>query len=216
MEKKKAETTEKYTVGKLFTDICNQYEAELEAGGEDLMRDKIYKLNILNRIMILVESVNQNNEIAPQVSSCIAENADFYGYTYFLSANQQFNYSWSYLRKQWVAYEKKLDCIVKFLMFMISVVNAVCPQSDELEDYKFMFSDVFEMSLNKECHSPVVNVSWENMNNLFLVDKGFTVSVKRYGIVLLSKYYNERKKDDVAQFSKCLKETLGKLSFVEG
>ena len=216
MKKKIAETVYVYSVEKLLADICNQYDIESETDDDEILRDKMYKLNFLNRVIDLTGSVYRNNKMFLIRDYCIAENADFFGYTYYLSSNQQFNHSWSYLRKQWAAYGEKLYCIVKFLMFMISVVNAVCPQSDELEDYKFVFSDVFEMSLNKECHSPVVNVSWENMNNLFLVDKGFTVSVKRYGIVLLSKYYNERKKDDVAQFSKCLKETLGKLSFVEG
>lgn len=179
---------DEYTLDDLRKDINNQFEAEEQKDGEEKMRDKRLYLKVLNYLIDIVELAKEDSEeeIINHIRSIIEKDNAIFGYTYFLTSKNQFDYSWSYLRNQWSKYIKLLGHVCMFIRQMLSDVKHLQGKGEKFFDKKVIFANVFTVSFER--HEPTVEVLWENIGNLFDVQKEYSITIQVDKVVLLSAF----------------------------
>lgn len=152
------------------------------------MRDKLLYLKVLNYLIDIVELAKEDSEeeIINHIRSIIEKDNAIFGYTYFLTSKNQFDYSWSYLRNQWSKYIKLLGHVCMFIRQMLSDVKHLQGKGEKFFDKKVIFANVFTVSFER--HEPTVEVLWENIGNLFDVQKEYSITIQVDKVVLLSAF----------------------------
>ena len=169
----------KYSVDKLYKDIIAQYEKERES--EDLnLRDVQHYVKVFSYIYSVVRAVESGKDYEEKtvIENKLNNDNSLFSYTFFVSSRSQFDYSWSYLRKQWDEYAKKLNCAYKFIIDMIDKVNVLYEHRSEFIANEFVFADIFVLSFAKATYLPHIEIKWENINSLFNVDNSYHISAK--------------------------------------
>lgn len=199
-DKDKTKSSKKeYTLDDLRKDISNQFDVEEQKDGEEKMRDKLLYLKVLNYLIDIVELVNEDSEEERNnhIRLIIEKDNAIFGYTYFLTSKNQFDYSWSYLRNQWKKYVELLRYICVFVHQMLSDIKLLQGKGKEVFGKSVIFANVFEVSF--EQHEPMIEVLWENVGNLFDVKKGYSLTIRVGKVVLLSAFckYHGSELDDL-------------------
>lgn len=169
----------KYTIDRLYKDIVAQYEKEIES--EDFnLRDVQHYLKVFCYIISVVREVESGKDYEEKtvIENMLNNDNSLFSYTSFVSSRSQFDYSWSYLRKQWDEYAKKLNCACKFIIDMIDKVNVLYGHRSEFIANEFVFADIFVLSFAKATCLQHIEIKWENINYLFNVDKSYHISAK--------------------------------------
>lgn len=192
-------TKKEYTLDDLRKDINNQFDAEEQKDGEEKMRDKLLYLKVLNYLMDIVELAKEDSEEDrnAHIRLILEKDNAIFGYTYFLTSKNQFDYSWSYLRNQWSKYIELLGYVCVFVRQMLTDIGHLQGKGKEVFDKKVVFTNVFIASFER--HEPTVEVLWENIDNLFDVKNGYSVTIQVGKVVLLSAFckYHESGLDDL-------------------
>ena len=199
-DKDKTKSSKKeYTLDDLRKDISNQFDVEEQKDGDEKMRDKLLYLKVLNYLIDIVELVNEDSEEERNnhIRLIIEKDNAIFGYTYFLTSKNQFDYSWSYLRNQWKKYVELLRYICVFVHQMLSDIKLLQGKGKEVFGKSVIFANVFEVSF--EQHEPMIEVLWENVGNLFDVKKGYSLTIRVGKVVLLSAFckYHGSELDDL-------------------
>lgn len=169
----------KYSVDKLYKDIVAQYEKERDS--EDFnLRDVQHFVKVFSYIYSVVRAVEcgKDYEEKTVIDNILNNDSSLYSYTFFVSSRSQFDYSWSYLRKQWDEYAKTLNSACKFIFDMIDKVNVLYEYRSKFIAKEFIFADIFVLSFAKATCLPHMEIKWENINCLFNVDKSYHISAK--------------------------------------
>lgn len=169
----------KYSVDRLYKDIVAQYEKERES--EDFnLRDVQHYLKVFCYIISVVREVESGKDYEEKtvIENMLNNDNSLFSYTFFVSSRSQFDYSWSYLRKQWNEYSKTLNSACKFILDMIDKVNVLYEHRSEFIANKFVFADIFVLSFAKATYLPHIEIKWENINSLFNVDNSYHISAK--------------------------------------
>lgn len=168
-----------YSVDKLYKDIVAQYEKERES--EDFnLRDVQHYVKVFSYIYSVVRAVESGKDYEEKtvIDNMLNNDSSLFSYTFFVSSRSQFDYSWSYLRKQWDEYAKTLNSACKFILDMIDKVNMLYEHRSEFIAKEFVFADIFVFSFAKATCLPHIEIKWENINCLFNVDKSYHISAK--------------------------------------
>lgn len=169
----------KYSVDKLYKDIVAQYEKERES--EDLnLRDVQHYVKVFSYLYSVVREVESGKDYEEKavIENMLNNDNSLFSYTFFVSSRSQFGYSWSYLRKQWDEYAKKLNCACKFIIDMIDKVNVLYEHRTEFIANEFVFADIFVLSFAEATCLPHIEIKWENINSLFNVGNSYHISAK--------------------------------------
>lgn len=169
----------KYSVDRLYKDIVAQYEKERES--EDFnLRDVQHYLKVFCYIISVVREVESGKDYEEKtvIENMLNNDNSLFSYTFFVSSRSQFDYSWSYLRKQWNEYSKTLNSACKFILDMIDKVNVLYEHRSEFIANEFVFADIFVLSFAKATYLPHIEIKWENINSLFNVDNSYHISAK--------------------------------------
>ena len=88
----------KYSVEMLYNDIVDQYQMELDNGG-NVGRDVLYYLKVFNYIVFLVQEVerDKDSESYRVIKNKLDDDSLLLVYSFFVSSQSKFDYSWSYL-----------------------------------------------------------------------------------------------------------------------
>lgn len=190
---------DEYTLDDLRKDINNQFEAEEQKDGEEKMRDKLLYLKVLNYLIDIVELAKEDSEEERinRIRLILEKDNSIFGYTYFLTSKKQFDYSWSYLRNQWSKYIEHLGHVCVFIRQVLSDIKHLQGKGKDVFGKKVIFANVFTVSFER--HEPTVEVLWENIGNLFDVQKKYSVSIQVGKVVLLSAFckYHGSGQDDL-------------------
>lgn len=169
----------KYSVDKLYKDIIAQYEKERES--QDLnLRDVQHYVKVFSYIYSVVRAVESGKDYEEKtvIDNMLNDDSSLFSYTFFVSSRSQFDYSWSYLRKQWNEYSKTLNSVCKFILDMIGKVNVLYEHRSEFIANEFVFADIFVLSFAKATYLPHMEIKWENINRLFNVENIYHISAK--------------------------------------
>ena len=164
---------------RLYKDIVAQYEKERES--EDFnLRDVQHYLKVFCYIISVVREVESGKDYEEKtvIENMLNNDNSLFSYTFFVSSRSQFDYSWSYLRKQWNEYSKTLNSACKFILDMIDKVNVLYEHRSEFIANEFVFADIFVLSFAKATYLPHIEIKWENINSLFNVDNSYHISAK--------------------------------------
>lgn len=189
-----------YTKSNLFEDIQEEpKECEKDSyEREKACREYKYKLKVFQTIFDLnlpdFDFVKENSEkIKKEIEVQVDNNELFYGYTFFLSLNPNFNYSWNYLRKQIERYMDFLYEAHKFISYVIYDINLMKSKLNIHKDLHIEFNELFDVKFNEV--APIkTTINWNNFNEISKVKNGYYVIAKYDETILLTSFrkYNEQ------------------------
>lgn len=186
---------EKYSLDKLWKDISAQYEEEEIESSADVMRDKCLKLKMISHLITLAGKIRvcEENEIYDVIKLTEEEHDAIFCYTFSLSINSQYDYSWSYLRKQWEGYLKMLRNVCIFINHVISYVSKLQQSKTLYMGLTFVFANIFTVCLDKNKNVLEVKVLWQSLDDLFQIGECYSISAKVDSTLLLSASANKDK-----------------------
>lgn len=206
MEKKVSQ----YTLFDLFEDILEEPEKYKEDSTESssLHIEFKHKLKVFQTIFNLSSSLpnfnlSNNNpektkddievEIKEKIDIEIDGNESLFGYTFFLSLNSNFDYSWNYLRKHIKLYKDFLYSTYKFISYVVYDINLMKSMLDIHHDLHIEFNELFDVKFNEEV--PVkTTINWANFNKISKVKNGYYISAKYDETILFTIFreYNDK------------------------
>lgn len=177
----------KYSIKNLYNDIARQFKDEKETAEKEL-RDVIHILKVFNYFVTLVQDIEHNKDFDAEkvIKNRFDNDSSLFSYTFFVSSRYQFDYSWSYLRKQWEEYIKTLNEACKFILDMIDKVNFLNEHQLEFIANEFVFEDIFILSFSETTRLPYIEIKWENINNLFNIRNSYHVSAKAGDAIIMT------------------------------
>lgn len=187
-----------YTLDKLQADICAQYDAENKSDGEDKMRDKLLKLRVLQHLIniaSIVADYKEQEDICDRIKLELTKIDALFGYTCFMASNSQFDYSWNYQRKQWDNYVNVLGNISVFILRLVSWINKLQIDYLEYADFNFIFANIFVVSLDAPTGTAKVNAIWGNIEQLFSIERGCSISANIEQVIVLSTFCRFKEND---------------------
>lgn len=193
--------TKKYSIENLYNDIVRQFNYE-EQTSEKELRDVKHILKVFNYFVTLVQEVENNDEydVEKVIKNKLDNDTSLFAYTFFVSSRSQFDYSWSYLRKQWDEYLRALNCACKFILDMLNMVNVLYEHRLEFIAKEFVFADIFVLSFDKANGLPYIKIKWENINGLFNIDNSYHISAKTGDAILMTMNFCWDKLDNTDSF----------------
>lgn len=179
---------EPYSLEKLWNDISAQYDKEENEEECTDMRDKILKYKVFSHLINLSEKTNgyEEKDVCDVVKLSEEQYNALFAYTLFLSENPQFDYSWSFLRKQWDSYLEMLGNVCAFINQFVSRVNTIQKNSKQYLNMTFVFANVLKVSFDKKTQTSEVEIIWDNFDSLLKINKEYTISAKLDATLMLS------------------------------
>lgn len=128
----KAQENVLYTKAEMFEDIQTTLEecATDTSENEKARRDFRHKLKVLQSIFDMnlppYDFKKDNMDDIKEVLEVYVDgNELLFGYTFFLSSNTNFDYSWNYLRKQMDRYVNFFSEAYKFINYVLADINTM-------------------------------------------------------------------------------------------
>lgn len=203
MENKKVEMVkaQEYTKTELLEDISTPPEEHTKETSEKekAHRDFIYKLKVLQYIIdpkLPPYDFKKDNmdDIKKQIEVYVDGNEILFGYTFFLSSNTNFDYSWSYLRKQIDKYVDFTFDTYRFICYLLKDINTMKSDLSGIQYLHIEFNGLFDVTFIDDKPFVKTIVHWENFYQINKVKNGYYISVKIDKTTLLTydrKYNNE-------------------------
>lgn len=188
-----------YTKENLRQDILFVDEDSDE--GKKNPRDYKYHLKVIQSIFDIetpaysIEKVNLA-DIKDAIEAYIEDDECLYGYTFNLSLNPNFDYSWSYLRKQIDRYIESLVKTSIFIDFILDDINSMREELCEVEDLRIVFNDLFSVEFFKNEPFARSTILWENFYHISNVEEGYYISAMLEKTRLLTYYRRYHDKEN--------------------
>ena len=174
-----------YTKDELFEDIQTTPEecAKENPEGEKARRDFIYKLKVLQSVFNMklpMYDIDKDNiaAIKERIEGYVDGDELLFDYTFFLSSNRNFDYSWSYLRKQIGKYVDFLSEVYRFISCVIADINTMKTDLSKYRDLHIVFNELFDVAFIDEKPFVKTVVCWNNFYQINEVKNGYYTSVK--------------------------------------
>lgn len=134
--------------------------------------------------------------ILDKFNNMVQENEMLFSYTFFLASNRNFNYTWSYLRKQMVEYTKICALFFKALDYMVADINALKEKLSGIDGISIVFNNLYSVRFISDAPYATTELLWDNFNTNFTnVNKGYYVSAKYDKTILLTTFREYKNKD---------------------
>lgn len=185
-----------YSVNTFYEDIVCEFEqCDIDASSELYNRDHMNKLKVLQSLLFMelpqYDPISKNDEeVLNAITNLVAENALLFNYTFYLSSNRDFDYTWSYLRK-------KIDDFVNYLFdsyrFIECLLNDITQLRRGLKyatDLYLNINSVFDFKFVNESPYVVANIIWKNFNAIVRDRKGYNLSI-RFGETTVMGFYRK-------------------------
>lgn len=189
-------TTEdiRYTMSEFLNDITESLHNEAVNSSDNIeaSRDLKYQIKVIQKLIDLDLPIfgNSNAETLCEEIRNKVENDDIlFVYTFYVSSNHNFNYSWSYLRKKIDHYQDFLFEVHRFICSVLEDICIISSQRVNLKNLHFSFHDLIDVKITEDppyVKSSLNRNSFHQLNN---VKKGYLVSAKCEDTTLLSSYH---------------------------
>lgn len=184
-----------YTKAELFEDILATIE-ECEKDtpeGEKACRDCRHKLKVLQSIFDMklppydFEEDNMD-DIKEALEVYVDGNELLFGYTFFLSLNTNFDYSWNYLRKQMDKYVDFFSEAYRFISYVLKDIGDMKADLCGNKDLHIDLNELFDVTFIDDTPFIKTIIHWENFHQINKVKNGYYISVKIDKTTLLTYY----------------------------
>ena len=186
---------QKYTKTELFEDIqaIPEESEKTTPEGEKARRDYSYKLKVIQSVFCMklpAYDFKKDNmeEIKKAIEVDVDGNELMFGYTFFLSSNTNFDYSWNYLRKQIDKYIDFFSEAYKFISYVIEDINDMKTSLRGNKDLHIELNELFDVAFVDDKPFVKTIVCWENFYQINKVKSGYYISVKIGKTTLLTCY----------------------------
>jgi hypothetical protein len=197
-----------YTKEMLFEDLQTGLE-----NGEKNCRNYIYQVKVLQTIfglnvpeLLVGEKKDNTNEIRRSIENFVEGDESLYGYTFYISSNYVYDYSWSYLRKQMSKYVDFLFNTNRFFIYVLRDLNALIEILAGREYIHVVFNEMIDVTFSDVVHPAKASMLWEKFHNIINVGGGYQLDLKLKEATLIA--YNCSYKDNAEQLYKKIKEAL--------
>ena len=190
-----------YTKVELLEDIHTTPEkCRMETPeGAKANRDFMYKLKVLQSVfnskLPSFDFDNDNmNAIKAAMEVSVHGDELLFGYSYFLSSNPNFEYSWNYLRKQMDKYIDFFSEAYRFICYVLKDIDEMKTRFYGKENLHIVFNELFDVTFIEEKPYVRTIVTWERFYQINKVKNGYYISIKIDKTTLLTfhrKYSNE-------------------------
>ena len=184
MGKKEEYIKEPYTVSLLMEDIQEEFNARMKDSLPISMLDK----NRLKLICYLcnIDAVDYSkNNRYPQINKerivrKIEKDLLLFGYTYFLSANPAYHYTWTYQQQKEDQYIDFICQVNRFIHYVVEDINQIVENFDLKGNVSVVFYDLFEVFLCDTGSITKVKTKllWENLNHIMDVNREYYITIK--------------------------------------
>jgi hypothetical protein len=127
-------------------------------------------------------------EIKEAIEVYVEGNGFLFAYTFFLSLNTNFDYSWNYLRKQMDKYVDFLSEAYRFISYVLADINAMKTSLSGNKDLHIELNELFDVTFVDDKPFVKTIVCWENFYQINKVKSGYYISVKIGKTILLTCY----------------------------
>lgn len=191
----------KYSLDQLFQDISCQSQREEDTSKFDI-RDAKNKLKVVFYIFSITQKIENNKEFDQEnvINNELNNDKSLFAYTFYVASRIQFDYSWNYLRTQWMEYEARLNGACAFILDMIDKANKLLDHISEFSADSFVFADLFVLHIDKENGCVYMEIQWEALNNIFQLGKGYYLSAKQGKGIIMTHYLANNKKNEIETF----------------
>lgn len=191
----KAQENVLYTKAEMFEDIQTTLEecATDTSENEKARRDFRHKLKVLQSIFDMnlppYDFKKDNMDDIKEVLEVYVDgNELLFGYTFFLSSNTNFDYSWNYLRKQMDRYVNFFSEAYKFINYVLADINTMKIDLCGNKDLHIEFNELFDVVFIDEEPFVKTIITWENFYQINKVKNGYYISAKIGKTTLLTYY----------------------------
>lgn len=151
---------------------------------KQMQRDFPYKIKVLQTILLLdVPGLKlSGDEIKSERDKELIEfkvNSDelLFGYTFHVSSNPEFQYTWSYMKKQLDKYVDFLFGAKRFFEFVFRDITALDSVLRGIQDIHVMFNGLVDVFYTDSAPYIKARTLWENFHNLANISHSYRVSV---------------------------------------
>lgn len=182
-----------YTKDMFYTQLLEETDTgEYRMGKEEFMhRDQSYKKKILQGILYLGESDSNRCDDWEKVEDCmnwletqLEDDELLFGYTFHVSSNQNFDYTWSYMRKQIDKYASFLFAAKRFIMFVYRDISTLVKFLKPDQDIHIVFSELIDLKFIGTESSIKVSLQWNHFYHITQVANNYRVAVMNKTSVL--------------------------------
>lgn len=173
-----------YSVKSFYEDIvCELEQCDIDASSELCNRDQMNKLKVLQSLLFMelpqYDPISKNGEeVMNAITNLVAENELLFNYTFYLSSNRDFDYTWSYLRK-------KIDDFVSYLFDSYRFIGCLLNDITQLRrglkyatELYLNINNVFDFKFVNESPYVVANTIWKNLHTIVRDRKGYNLSIR--------------------------------------
>ena len=176
--------------------VYKQEEMRLETA--DSSREVNHMIRLLDWSLRYFHSFEglQDSEIRNKIESEVEKNDILFAYTYYLSVCENFNYNWSYLRKQKEGYVKFLFHFYVYLTKVVDCLNQLYACLKDFHDLILDFHGFLKVQFAGNTAKEVrYMVEWRQFNKVHAVEKEFYVTAWCENNALFCWCENQRIKD---------------------
>ena len=173
-----------YTVSLLMDDIQEEFNARMQ----DSLPISMLDMNRLKLISYLcdIDAVDYlKNNGYPQINreKIVRKMEDdllLFGYTYFLSANPAYHYTWTYQQQKEDQYVDFICYSNRFIHYVVEDINQIVENFDLKGNVSVVFYDLFEVLLCDTGSATKVKTKllWENLYHIMDVSGEYYITIK--------------------------------------
>lgn len=149
-------------------------------------REYLYQLKVLQTIielelpsLILEDGRDNSIEVRKAIINFVEGDLSLYGYTFFVSSNQVFDYTWSYLRKKMSQYVEFLFNSNLFFFIVLRDINALSRSLISTSDIHIVFNDMIDVEFMNTKPFVKAQMLWNHFYNITKVRKRYQISIMR-------------------------------------
>jgi len=151
---------------------------------KQMQRDFPYKIKVLQTILFLkvpdltlsVDGI-EAERYKKLIESQVHDDELLFGYTFHVSSNSEFQYTWNYMIKQLDKYVDFLFGTKRFFEFVFRDITALDNVLRGIQDIHIVFNELIDVIYTDD--APYINARmlWENFHNLANVNYNYIVSI---------------------------------------
>lgn len=173
-----------YSVKDFYEDVvCGLERCDIDSSSELYNRDSMNKLKVLQSLLFMElpqydPTCNNDEEVINAITNSVTENELLFNYTFYLSSNRDFNYTWSYLRKKLDAFVGYLFDSYKFIGCLLNDVTQIRQGLKNCSDLYVNINNTIDVKFLNESPYVETNIIWKNFHSIIKDRKGYDLSIR--------------------------------------
>lgn len=111
-----------------------------------------------------------------------------FGYTFFLSSNPDYDYTWTYHHQKEDKYVEFICNACLFLLYVLKDINFIHQNYEVNTNVCFVFNDILEVTFTKTVPVAKAKLIWDNFTQIARIQKGYYAAIKHDTANIATKY----------------------------